>query len=78
MLHLEDSEDDHALMLAQLHRAGLAVDARRVDTLPAFEAALGQRWDAIVSDYNLPGFTGLDALALLRASASRPVNPGRL
>ena len=68
VLHLEDSEDDHALMLAQLHRAGLAVDARRVDTLPAFEAALGQRWDAIVSDYNLPGFTGLDALALLRAS----------
>ena len=67
MLHLEDSEDDHALMLAQLHRAGLRVDARRVETLAAFEAALEEPWDAIVSDYNLPGFTGLDALALLRA-----------
>jgi signal transduction histidine kinase len=67
VLHLEDSEDDHALMLAQLHRAGLRVDARRVETLAAFEAALEEPWDAIVSDYNLPGFTGLDALALLRA-----------
>jgi signal transduction histidine kinase len=67
VLHLEDSEDDHALMLAQLHRAGLAVETRRIDTLAAFEAALAEPWDAIVSDYNLPGFTGLDALALLRA-----------
>lgn len=67
VLHVEDSEDDHALVLAHLHRGGLRVDIRRVDSLAAFEAALAQPWDAIVCDYNLPGFTGLDALALVRA-----------
>jgi signal transduction histidine kinase len=68
VLHVEDSEDDHALVLAQLHRSGVRVSVTRVDTLQAFELALSQNWDAIVCDYNLPGFTGLDALALLRAS----------
>lgn len=68
ILHLEDSEDDHALAVLQLRRAGLQADFTRVDELPAFEAALAQPWDAILSDYNLPGFTGLDALAVFRAT----------
>ena len=68
ILHLEDSEDDHALVVLQLHRAGLAARLQRVETLAAFEAALPGDWDAILSDYNLPGFTGLDALACLRLS----------
>ena len=68
ILHLEDSEDDHALVVLQLRRSGLAAQVHRVDTLAAFEAALDGPWDAIVSDYNLPGFTGLDALACLRLS----------
>ena len=67
VLHLEDSEDDHALVLAHLHRGGLRVDARRVDSLAGFEAALSEPWDAIICDYNLPGFTGLEALACVRA-----------
>lgn len=70
VLHVEDSEDDHALVLAHLHRGGLRIDPQRVDSLAAFEAALAQPWDAIVCDYNLPGFTGLDALACLRAQGS--------
>jgi signal transduction histidine kinase len=68
ILHLEDSEDDHALVVLQLHRAGFAAQLHRVDTLSAFETALDGPWDAILSDYNLPGFTGLDALASLRLS----------
>jgi signal transduction histidine kinase len=68
ILHLEDSEDDHALVVLQLHRAGFAAQLHRVDTLAAFETALDRPWDAILSDYNLPGFTGLDALASLRLS----------
>jgi signal transduction histidine kinase len=66
LLHLEDSEPDHALVLAYLHRGGLSVDALRVDTRGAFEAALGQPWDIVLSDYHLPGFTGLDALQIWR------------
>jgi signal transduction histidine kinase len=68
LLHLEDSELDHALVMAQLRRAGLAIDAVRVETRAEFARALGQRWDVIVSDYNLPGFSGLEALQALRDS----------
>ncbi len=66
LLHLEDSEPDHALALAHLRRSGIRVDAIRVDTRAEFEAALGQPWDLVLSDYHLPGFTGLDALQILR------------
>jgi signal transduction histidine kinase len=68
LLHLEDSDLDHMLMLAHLQRGGLAVQATRIDSEAEFMAALQQPWDAIVSDYNLPGFSGLVALDLLRAS----------
>ncbi len=67
VLHLEDAQLDHELALAHLRRGGMAVDARRVETREQFEAALAEAWDAIVSDFNLPGFSGIDALALLRA-----------
>ena len=68
LLHLEDAEDDHLLIGAHLRRAGLSFDIRRVDTMADFEAALQEPWDAILSDHDLPGFTGLDALAVLRGS----------
>ena len=42
----------------------------RVDSEPEFLRALEQEWDAIISDYNLPGFSGLVALDLLKASGS--------
>ena len=68
VLHLEDSELDHALTLAQLKRGGLDVTMQRIDSEPEFLRALEQDWDAIISDYNLPGFSGLVALDLLKAS----------
>ena len=70
LLHLEDAELDHALVMAQLRRAGLAVDAVRIETRAEFARALGARWDVIVSDYNLPGFSGLEALQMLRDSGA--------
>jgi signal transduction histidine kinase len=69
LLHLEDSEPDHALALAHLQRAGLRVRPLRIETRAEFEAALAEPWDVVLSDYNLPGFTGLEALRLLRARA---------
>ncbi len=71
LLHLEDSEPDHALALAHLRRSGIRVEALRVDTRAEFEAALEQSWDLVLSDYHLPGFTGLDALQILRAHGAR-------
>jgi signal transduction histidine kinase len=66
LLHLEDCEPDHALALAHLRRAGLRVRALRIETRAEFLAALGEPWDLVLSDYHLPGFTGLEALQMLR------------
>ncbi len=75
LLHLEDSEPDHALAMAYLCRGGLTVQARRIETRGEFEAALAEPWDVVLSDYNLPGFTGVEALQLLRG---RPTGGGAL
>ncbi|MDQ2927529.1 MAG: histidine kinase [Pseudomonadota bacterium] len=68
VLHLEDSELDHELLLAHLARGGLNAQTRRVDSEQTFLEALVEPWDLVVSDYNLPGFSGLVALELLKAS----------
>ena len=67
MLHLEDSDLDHQLTLAHMARGGLRADVRRIDSEAEFLAALDDDWDLIISDYNLPGFSGLVALDLLKA-----------
>ncbi len=68
VLHIEDSELDHELAMAHLRRGGAQVEAVRVDSELAFRAALRQRWDVILSDFNIPGFSGLHALDILRES----------
>jgi signal transduction histidine kinase len=68
VLHIEDSQLDHELMLAHLQRGGLLVSTRRIETEGDFLAALEEEWDIILSDYNLPCFSGLTALELLKAS----------
>ena len=72
VLHLEDSELDHELEMAHLRRGGLQVESTRVDSEPAFRAALEERWDIVLSDFNVPGFSGLAALDIVRTSA-RPL-----
>ena len=66
VLHVEDAELDHQLIHAQLRRAGLHLEMQRVDSLAEVTLALRSPWDAIISDYNLPGFSGLVVLDLLK------------
>ncbi len=66
VLHLEDSDLDHQLTLAHLQRGGIEAQALRVESEAEFRAALRQHWDVVLSDYNLPGFSGLHALEILR------------
>ena len=70
VLHLEDSELDHELAIAHLRRGGMTVSTQRVESRAEFERAMGGDWDIILSDYNLPDFDGVQALALLRASGN--------
>ena len=66
ILMLEDNPADEELVLLELRRAGIDADTGRVSTREAFEAQLDRRPDAILSDYQLPQWTGLDALQLVR------------
>src|SRR3954465_9208094 len=68
LLLVEDSEADAELLARELKRAGFAVKFERVDTAQALAAALDlASWDLIISDNSMPGFSGSEALALLRA-----------
>src|SRR5579859_3584100 len=67
VLLVEDSEDDALLLDRELRQAGKAARIERVCSAAGLRAALDERaWDVVLSDYNLPGFSGADALALLR------------
>ena len=69
LLLIEDSEDDAELLLYALRRAGIEATHRRVQTRPELQAALADTcWDAVISDFKLPGLNGLDALAMVRAA----------
>ncbi len=69
LLHIEDSPLDHDLALAFLRRAGHRLQVLRVDNEAAYRQALdSQEWDVILSDYNLPGFSGLRAQEILKES----------
>lgn len=59
LLIVEDSEADFDLACWTLSRSGMKVDARRVDRLGDLSAALeeGVDWDAVLSDYSLPGLS---------------------
>ncbi|MBU6408753.1 MAG: PAS domain S-box protein [Verrucomicrobia bacterium] len=68
VLIVEDSENDTTLLLEELKRTGLTAVHERVQDAKSFAAALDRRaWDAIISDYAMPDFSGPDALRLLRA-----------
>jgi len=69
VLLIEDSEDDAALTLRQLRKGGYAPSFKRVDTPETMRAALEVReWDIILSDYNMPEFSGPAALVLLHST----------
>ncbi len=73
ILHLEDSAPDHQLAARALAKAGLVCTLRRVDSLAEFEQQLQLgSTDLILADYNLQGFTALDAWACLQRQASKP------
>src|SRR5206468_2832204 len=68
LLIVEDSDDDALLIVRELKRAAYDPIYERVDTGATMRDALDAgSWDIVVSDVNMPQFTGTDALKLLRA-----------
>ncbi|MEP7105085.1 MAG: response regulator [Chloroflexota bacterium] len=65
LLHVEDSVDDGALVVARLARSGLDAESSRVDDAVGLRSALlAGPWDVILVDYTLPGFSGPEAIAM--------------
>src|SRR5712692_2441802 len=66
-LILEDSKDDVELLLLYLRRTGFNVTHSVAENMKQFRAALMEKdFDVVLSDYTLPGWTGLDAARELR------------
>jgi diguanylate cyclase (GGDEF)-like protein len=68
VLVIEDNEDDAALVVRTLTRAGYDVTSTRVDTAEQLRRALRRkgRWDIAIADYTMPAFSGTKALAIIR------------
>jgi len=70
LLIIEDSEDDALLLCRELRNGGYHLILERVETSKAMLAALkNEKWDIVISDYFMPGFSGLEALKLLKENS---------
>jgi PAS domain S-box-containing protein len=66
-LIIDDSADDVDLLIRDLRREGYDVSVERTDTEAGLKAALqDQSWDVVLCDFNMPRFSGLDALRIVR------------
>lgn len=67
VLMVEDSEDDALLLIRTLRKNGYEPTAERVQTSEDLTLALSrQPWDIILCDFHLPGFSGIDAIAIVK------------
>jgi diguanylate cyclase (GGDEF)-like protein len=67
LLIVEDTQDDALLLVRNLRKGGFLPEWQRVETAEALRAALAAgNWDFVISDYTLPEFDGLQALAIVR------------
>lgn len=73
LLHLEDSAADQRLAQITLRKAGIICNISCTDNLQDFIKLLQlQRFDLVLADYRLLGFTALDAWERARTLAQCP------
>ncbi len=74
ILHLEDDADDRFLIARTLKAEGLVCEFVEARSRPEFEEALQRHhYDLILSDYTIPGYSGM--LALQAAQEKHPLTP---
>src|SRR5688572_7858081 len=66
VLHVEDNVGDAELVARAFSQAGIEVELTRVDSEPAYLAALEAQPQVVIADYSLPQFSGVRALEILR------------
>ena len=67
VLMVEDLEDDALLLIRTLRKSGYDPAAERVQSADEMTFALAsQPWDIILCDFHLPGFSAIDAIALVK------------
>ena len=68
VLILEDDANDVFLLVKEIERCGYVLEYEHVDSGEGMVAALdAHQWDLICSDYNMPAFTAVDALHVLKS-----------
>lgn len=73
LLIIENDPQDAKLALRELRGAGFEIQADIIQTPAELESCLERSsYDAILADYNLPGWTGMDALAAIRRNHLYP------
>ena len=73
ILHLEDSQLDHVIAQKALTSANMVCSWTRVETLDQFiQHCNSYRVDLVLADYQLPGYTALDAWHSYPLQGSRP------
>lgn len=69
VLLIEDSEADAEIVLLELEQSGYQIQYQRVMTAQAMQQALAdQKWDLILSDFQLPQFDAPEALKIYKHS----------
>jgi PAS domain S-box-containing protein len=67
VLIIEDNDDDTILEIDELIAGGYNIDYKQIQTRNELENALNNEvWDCIISDFSMPQFSGLDALAIVK------------
>jgi len=67
LLYLEDNPRDAELVREKLRRSSISCELQVAQDRAEYESALAStRYDLILSDYRLPGYDGLAALAVAR------------
>jgi PAS domain S-box-containing protein len=66
ILVVEHSEDDIKLAIRALQDAGYESTVVKVETPEELREKMADDYDVVLADYRLPGWTGMDALRILR------------